>query len=348
MDAPKKSLRLWLKRAALFSVSVFVALAVVEIALRVFRPTYSVAIPWSYEYDDELAFRLKPGAHLYRTTDYQQESVTNRAGASNFQESFDDYPRLVFAVGDSFTQGIGVPADASYPFQLDLFLNRDAEGFYAKRFGVVNLGVAGFGGDENLIALRRHVALLRRPPSYILYLGCDNDMGDDVLFRRGLRHKQFLEGSPYLGRLAVPARWLSEELQIGLKAKRFVLERNRERARAEAARAAWKDGREMSAAEFEAPVLERLNAYAKEQGATLVVSWSDARASYQWLKAWAARSGVAFADWAPRAASVQAAMPALQLDNHHSGGHHRTWANRVIAEEFARQMGANQTMKDER
>ncbi|HEX8161610.1 MAG TPA: SGNH/GDSL hydrolase family protein [Pyrinomonadaceae bacterium] len=340
MGAPKKSLRLRLKRVALLLASVFVALAVVEVALRLFRPSYSVAIPWSYEYDDELAFRLKPGAHLFRTTDHQQESVTNRAGTSNFQESFEEYPRLVFTVGDSFTQGIGVPADASYPFQLDLFLNRDAEGFYVKRFGVVNLGVAGFGGDENLLALRRHVALLRRPPSYILYLGCDNDMGDDVLFRSGVRHKQFLEGSPYLGRLAVAARWMTEELQLGLKVKRYVLERNREKARAEAARAAWKDGREMSAAEFEAPVLERLNAYAKEQGATLVISWSNARASYYWLKEWAARNGVAFADWAPRVESVTSAIPALPPDNNHSGGHHRTWTNRVIAEEFARQMGA--------
>jgi hypothetical protein len=343
MDSPKKSFRLRLKRAALFCVSVFVALLVVEIALRLFRPTYSVAIPWSYEYDTELAFRLKPGVHLFRTTDFQQEARTNRLGTANFQEGFDDYPQLVFTVGDSYTQGLGVPADASYPFQLDLFLNRDARGFYAKRFGVVNLGVSGYGGDENLITLRRYVSLLRRPPSYILYLGCDNDMGDDVLFRRGLRHKQFLEGSPYLGRLAVPARWLTEELQIGFKAKRFVLERNREKAREEAARAAWKDGREMSAAEFEASVLERLNAYAKEQGATLVVSWSDARASYQWLKGWAAQNGVAFADWAPRAASVTSAIPSLPLDNNHSGGHHRTWTNRVIAEEFARQMGATES-----
>jgi len=33
-------------------------------------------------------------------------------------------------------------------------------------------------------------------------------------------------------------------------------------------------------------------------------------------------------------------MPALTLDNQHSGGHHRAWVNRVIAEEFRRQMGA--------
>ncbi|HVG30752.1 MAG TPA: SGNH/GDSL hydrolase family protein [Pyrinomonadaceae bacterium] len=340
MDSPEKSPRLWLKRAALFCASVFVALLVVEVALRLLHPAYNVTIPWSYEYDAELAFRLKPGAHLFRTTDFQQEARTNRAGDSNFQESFDDYPRLVFTVGDSFTQGIGVPADASYPFQLDLFLNRDAGGFYVKRFGVVNLGVSGFGGEQNFIALRRHVALSSRPPSFILYLGCDNDLGDDILFRRGLRQRQFTEGDPYWGRLAVPARWLANGSQIGLNVRRIMLERIRARAIGEVAAQLSRDGSEINTAEFESPLLERLSAYAKGQGATLVVSWSDANSSYYWLKGWASRNGVAFADWAPRTASVQAAVPALPLDNNHSGGHHRAWANRVIAEEFARQMGA--------
>jgi hypothetical protein len=144
-----KRAALFLKRATLIVISVLIALAIVEVALRVFHPSYNVAIPWSYEYDPELAFRLKPAAHLFRTTDFQQESLTNRAGTSNFQESFDNYPQLVFTLGDSFTQGIGVPADSTYPFQLDQLLNRDDDGFYAKRFGVVNLGVAGFGGDRH-------------------------------------------------------------------------------------------------------------------------------------------------------------------------------------------------------
>ncbi|MCA1631226.1 MAG: hypothetical protein LC774_12970, partial [Acidobacteria bacterium] len=67
MDAPKKSLRLRLKRAALFFTSVFVTLLVVEIALRLFIPSYNFTIPWSYEYDEELGYRLKPAAHLFHT-----------------------------------------------------------------------------------------------------------------------------------------------------------------------------------------------------------------------------------------------------------------------------------------
>jgi hypothetical protein len=340
--APRGRAALFLKRLMLMIASVAVAVVAVEIALRVLHPTYNVTIPWSYEYDRELAFRLKAGAHLFRTTDFQQEVRTNRAGTTNFQESFDDYPQLVLTVGDSFTQGIGVPADASYPFQLDLLLNRDDAGFYVKRFGVVNLGVSGFGGEQSFIALRRYVALSRRKPSFILYIGCDNDMGDDILFRRGLRQRQFTEGDPYWGRLAVPGRWLANGSQIGLNVRHLMLERIRDRAKREAAPQTAKDGREIGTAEFESPILERVNVYAKEQGATLVVTWSDAGASYDWLKTWAAGNGVRFADWVPRAASVTAEVPALPLDNTHSGGHHRAWTNGVIAAEFARQMGAAQ------
>jgi hypothetical protein len=93
-----------------------------------------------------------------------------------------------------------------------------------------------------------------------------------------------------------------------------------------------------SVAELGLPVLERLKGFADEHGSTLVVSWSEDGDSYRWLKSWADRSGVAFADWVPRADSVRGVMPALSLDNPHSGGHHRGWANRVIAEEFARQL----------
>jgi hypothetical protein len=72
----------------------------------------------------------------------------------------------------------------------------------------------------------------------------------------------------------------------------------------------------------------------------LVVSWSEETESYSWLKSWAAQRGVAFADWAPKASSVREAMPGLTLDNQHSGGHHRGWANQLIATEFARQIRA--------
>lgn len=330
------SLKGVLKKVSLALCAGLAALLFVEIILRGFAPQYYPVIPAAYEYDEEMAFRLRPDAHLRRTTDFQQESKSNRLGTANFQESFDGYESLIFAVGDSYTQGTGLPADMSYPAQLDLMLNQDAEGFYAKRYGVVNLGVAGFGGEQELISLRRWGARLGSP-AVILYLGCDNDFEDDLAFRSGARHRIVISGSPAWGRLTEPLRLLLERTQLGLVARAAYRQRARDRMVKEASKGG--DGK-TSVAELQSSVLERLKAYAEEQKALLVVGWSDDTDSYRWLKSWAAQREIAFADWAPKADSVRQAMPQLTLDNQHSGGHHRGWTNGLIAAEFARQMRA--------
>lgn len=110
-----------------------------EVALRLFAPIHLVGFPGAFEYDAELGVRVKPGVHALRTTDHQQEMRVNRSGTINFQETFSGYSMRLFALGDSYTQGTGLPSDATYPFQLDLLLNRDAVGQYEKRVAVVNV-----------------------------------------------------------------------------------------------------------------------------------------------------------------------------------------------------------------
>lgn len=307
-----------------------------ELALRLLAPRYYPVIPAAYEYDAELAYRLRPGAHLLQTTDHQQETITNGLGTANFQEGFEGYESLVFAVGDSYTQGTGLPPDASYPAQLDLMLNRDEEGFYVKRFGVVNLGVAGFGGEQTLAGLGRWGERLG-PPAFVLYLGCDNDFEDDVVFKSGERHRTVIAGSPAWGRMAGPLRFFFERTQLGFLARDAYNRRVKARLMREATANL---GRKPSVAELESSVLERLKAYADARGSVLVVGWGEESESYAWLKSWAGERGIRFADWAPRAQSVRGAMPKLTPDNPHSGGHHRAWLNQVIAAEFARHVSA--------
>jgi hypothetical protein len=325
-----------LKKFSLALPGVLAGLLIAELTLRLFYPRHYPVIPAAYEYDPETASRLRPEAHLFATTDHQQESVSNLLGTANFQQSFDDYESLVFAVGDSYTQGTGLPADMSYPAQLDLILNRDERGFYVKRFGVVNLGVAGFGGEQSLLNLRRWGTRLR-PPAIILYLGCDNDFADDLAFGSGDRHRTVIAGSPVWGRLTGPLRFLFERTHIGRLARATYRERVRQRMVDEAT---GHSGGQPSVAELELSVLGRIKSYAEEHHSVLVVGWSEETESYSWLKSWAARSGVLFADWAPKAKSVAESMPGLTLDNQHSGGHHRGWVNQLIAAEFAREIGA--------
>lgn len=330
------SIKRLLKKISLVLLAVLAGLLIAELALRLFSPRYYPVIPAAYDYDPETAYRLRPGAHMLRATDHQQESIANRLGTANFQEGFDGYESLVFAVGDSYTQGTGLPADMSYPAQLDLILNRDEEGFYVKRFGVVNLGVAGFGGEQSLLNLRRLESRLR-PPAVVLYLGCDNDFEDDLAFRSGDRHRIVIAGSPVWGSLTRPLRFVFERTHLGLLARAAYRQRVRDRMVGEATA---QMGRKPSAAELELSILERLKSYAEQHRSALVVGWSDDGESYAWLKSWAAQRGVPFADWAPKAGSVSEAMPTLTLDNPHSGGHHRGWANQLIATEFARQIRA--------
>lgn len=128
--------------------SCLVLIGFAEFGLRVVAPIHLAGIQSAYRYDEDLGYRLGPGLHLYRLTDHLEEVRTNRLGTVNFQESFDGYPEVAFALGDSFTQGTGLPADASYPFQLDLLWNRDELGFYAKKLAIVNLRLAAFGGSN--------------------------------------------------------------------------------------------------------------------------------------------------------------------------------------------------------
>lgn len=325
-----------LKKISVVLLASFAGLVVAELSLRLLSPRYYPVNPAAYEYDDELGHRPRPGAHLFETTDHQQETIANGLGTTNFQESFDGYESLVFAVGDSYTQGTGLPPDASYPAQLDLILNRDEEGFYVKKFGVVNLGVAGFGGEQSLANLGRFGERLG-PPAFILYLGCDNDFEDDVSFKSGERHRTVVAGSPVWGRMTGPLRFILERTHLGRLARAAYRQRVRDRLVGEATADL---GRKPSVAELEAPVLERLKAYAESRRSVLVVGWSEESASYPWLKSWAAQHGVTFADWAPRVNSVRGVMPKLTLDNQHSGGHHRAWVNQLIAAEFARQIRA--------
>jgi hypothetical protein len=319
-----------LKKFALFLVSALISAFVLEIVLRTFFPVYTTSPLRAYQYDPELGVRLRPGIHLLETTDFQQEVQVNQLGTVNFQENFNEYKSLVFAVGDSFTQGTGLPSDMSYPAQLDLYLNEDQAGFYRKEYGVVNLGLAAYGGQQNLIALRRWAATIGKP-SYILYLGCDNDYEDDLAFNGGYRHNHIVEGNPKWGALVRPLQWMTNDLQIGLRVKLAIQQVRRAEISSTANSSEAK-----SAAEMEEPVLEELNAFAKDSGSNLIVSWSDQGKSYDWLKEWANRSQVAFADWRPKVDSVDAAIPNLPIDNPHSGGHHRGWVNKMIAEEYGR------------
>ena len=90
-----------------------------------------------------------------------------------------------------------------------------------------------------------------------------------------------------------------------------------------------------SVAELEKNCIERIITISKEYSSIVILSWSSTNASYYWLKSWATQNNIAFADWGPSVKSVTNSIPLMPIKNQHSGGHHRTWVNYLIAREFA-------------
>lgn len=318
---------------------IFLATFFVEIFLRLFSPLHLAGNIKAYQYDQELGYRLKPKLHFFSTTDYQQEFHTNQLGTINFQESFTDYDEIVFALGDSYTQGTGLPGDSSYPFQLDLKLNFH-RGEYTKRYAIINLGLAAFGGKQAIAALRIFQNVITSP-DYILYLGSNNDYQDDMLFESGYRHQHLVDGNPNWGMMLKPIQWFASGTEIGKRTKLAINGIRRGKAKRNNKRPSGESS-ENNIAKLQEPVFSELLVIANKLNAPLIVSWSDlpekAEGSYLWLKEWASERNVYFADWHPKVLSVLEAIPGLPQKNNHTGGHYRTWINSMIAESFAEQL----------
>jgi lysophospholipase L1-like esterase len=316
---------------------VIFTLLLAEGLLRIFWPLYYPDNYRIYRYDPAAGYRLKSSLHSFRTTDYQEEILTNRLGTANFQQDFRGYKHKVFALGDSLTQGIGLPADASYPFQLDLLLNvRD--GRYFMDYGVVNLGVAGYGVKQAIVRLKEYAEKIG-PPRYILFMGCDNDVGDDQAFLAGAIHHKLLAGnprfSPYLVRSWL---WLKYETEIGKRLTFLHKIRRRQQT------AAQKTNNPQNCAQILEPAFKELINVSRGMGATLVLSWMPVRLSmemtpeYRWLREFCRRQGLPFADWFPMARTIREHLPGLPFENIHAAGHYRTWVNAMVARGFAQQI----------
>lgn len=341
-----------IKKSIKIALIVVLSLIAVELILKIFAPLHFTGHIGAYKYDEELGAILKPDIHLLRTTDHQQEIITNKYGTVNFQDSFKGFEELVFAVGDSYTQGTGLASDASYPFQLDLILNT-RDGKYGEKYAVVNLGLAAFGGKQVILTLYRYIEILGKP-TYIIYLASPNDYTDDILFEKGYRHKHFVDGSPYWGRFLTPLQWVTNKSEIGKRLKFYIsrLRRisyfkdfmaketgieNNKGGKASQENPANKD---YNPAQLLEPVLNELLAISKDSNAKLVISWSGLGkdTSYKWLKRWAKDNNVSFADWYPDLESLREKIPRLSIYNPHSGRHYRTYVNGIIARAFARRI----------
>lgn len=314
-----------IRRGMLAVCGIVIGILLIELTLRTCCPLYEADDPSMFVYDSALGYTFKSNVHKVKITDYRMEDFINDLGTRNYQNAFRQYKQMVFAVGDSFTEGTGVPMDASYPFQMDMILNQ-LDDHYLPQYAVINLGTSGYGCKQNLIKLERFAEKLRKP-DYVCYLGADNDFQDDLLLTSGLRKKNLIDQSPYWGVMAAPLQLFAYDTQIGLRIKYWYADRKRSQARQSDSR---------SDATFVTQSLDSVLKQASGYQARLIVGWANDSPLYETAQKWSSDHHVYFANWLPRVKDTNKRLPALPITNDHSGGHYRSWVYRIIAEEFAK------------
>lgn len=319
-------------KTTVFMAIILACLFELNLLLHFFKPFYFCDNSDMYQYDKELQFIAKKNYRHLQSKDYQEEYLTNSLGTNNLQDDFSQYKYKVFTIGDSYTQGIGLPFDASYPMQLDLELNL-AEGSYRTDYAVINLGLSAYGGEQYLLTLKKHIKVFG-PPNYILLLGCWNDYADDMRFQAFQRGEtsNLIAGHPYLDFVIKPLSWVVYETELGKRA--FWLWKNYSKKTVRQ-KAGGDQPNEFLFASQQVKVYTEINQIARELNATFILSWANVDPSYAWLKNWCAAQNIPFADWQPALISVIQHIPKIPIDNPHSGGHYRVWANHLIAQTFA-------------
>ncbi|HEX4954098.1 MAG TPA: SGNH/GDSL hydrolase family protein [Thermoanaerobaculia bacterium] len=167
--APAPAFRRWAVRLAALAISTLMALAVVEVGLRLFRPVEFRAPPkpakgnaWRSMIHRRsevpgLAYELNPGATGQRG---RERIAINSAGMRD-DEPLPRTPELfrIAVVGDSSTFGFGiVDARDTYANVLERRLN--AEAADGRRYEVLNLGVGGYGSLDEALAFAARAAEL--------------------------------------------------------------------------------------------------------------------------------------------------------------------------------------------
>ena len=316
----------------------FLFIFLVELILKLYFPIRLTGYIENYEYHPLLGTVLKKG-YFTKSTDYKQEIFVNEYGAINTQINFDKYEKIAFALGDSYTQGTGGSLSASYPTIADLLINSKS-GIYHPKIGVVNLGTAANGGLQNIEIYKIFKSKIKTP-EYVFYLGCDNDYLDDLRFKNGLKHKHIVDGNPIYSFWVRPLQLFSK-LEI---VKRLKVARNKIIEKQITGLNITKQNNNIksiceSTAEKSETVLKELHKISKKDNFQLIISWvenptSNSKcSSYEWLKNWAKKNDVKFADYLPMVYSTKNYLENMPFTYDHSGSHFRTWVNFIIAKSF--------------
>jgi len=307
-----------------------------ELCLKLFAPVYFTGPFNAYEYNEDLGVAVKKNLNLVKITDHRQEYITNKLGTFNFEDDFSNYDRIIFAIGDSVTQGTGVSPTSSYPFKLFINLNTDKE-IENISFGVVNLGLSAFGFEQSFITTK--IFLEKLKPNYIVYLGVGNDVRDDHLFLSGYRHNHLVEGSPRFFGMGYTIGILANNIEI-LKRIKLILSQIRLKNTFKSTEIDY----DKTNTNFKKYL--RLKKLADTNNIKLFISWYQCNGveatNYKKLQEWSIDNDINFIDWCKDFKKIKSKLSKLPIANSHSSGHYRPWVYTIISDNIANKIKENE------
>ncbi len=162
-------------RLAAVLAGLVVALAVAEVAVRLFVPVRNVG-PMFSVYDPEYGKRLKPDFSAVRTSpEFRMEFSTNRGGYRGPEVFEDDDRARVLCLGDSFTMGYGVSDGEEFP----RLLAQPTNPLRPPQVQVINAGI-GNGGNGRWVKLLRDEGE-RFAPGLVVVQVAGNDPADNAV-----------------------------------------------------------------------------------------------------------------------------------------------------------------------
>ncbi len=164
----------WFIRLALIVFGFAVALGAAELGLRAFGPPIVTYPPGFTEPDKNLGWRGVPNAELINKVGPTPIALKrNSHGFSDKERTYEkgnDTFRIL-VLGDSFVEAIQVPLEEKFPYILEQKLNSER----GRRFEVLNLGIGGYGTDQEYLMLKYH-GVKYQPDWVILALYIGNDI----------------------------------------------------------------------------------------------------------------------------------------------------------------------------
>lgn len=174
------------KAAVLALISALVALAALEVAVRVLR--LDVSASDALRYHPQFGWTLDPDSE--RTSGITQEGFRHPPVPLGKPPGV----RRLVVLGDSFARGAAYPYEATFAGLLGDWLGGEGDG--GERWQVINLGVSGWGTGQQYLALR-DIGMAYQPDAVVLQTLPFNDLCNNTL---ALAHACDTEDSyrPYL------------------------------------------------------------------------------------------------------------------------------------------------------